>query len=393
MTRFPEPANLRSVLAVLLHGLMLRQPGYRVCPETFRQRSAIVGQDQRDFGLAFFLLIDLDSGMPSPPVLVAIGVGVCAVVGVVLWLLRTPPDSHAAPTGRNQQAGDSRPSRPPASAGTLGLGELADRLGVPAERLRDHQADYREVRIPRQHGFRRLEVPDEATKQLQRTILKRLLAAANAHPMACGFEEGASIVDAALPHERRDVVVKMDVRHFFESTTAERVEAWFAGIGWDRETASLLTRLTTCDGHLPQGAPTSPRLSNLVNAPLDQALLLVARQHGGQYSRYADDITMSFDRKRGRKIRGITQVVRRVLRSFGYTMHGGRKLKILRQNQPQKVLGLIVNERVALPRRTRRWLRAVRHRFDAGKPITMTEQQLLGWEALARMVETQRDED
>jgi len=102
---------------------------------------------------------------------------------------------------------------------------------------------------------------------------------------------------------------------------------------------------------------------------------------------------MSFSHRRGRKVRGIVQVVRRVLRSFDYTMHGGRKLKILRQHQPQRVLGLIVNHRVALPRKTRRWLRAVRHNFDRGKPITITEQQLLGWEAFARMVQIQRDED
>ncbi|MCR9201170.1 MAG: reverse transcriptase family protein [Planctomycetaceae bacterium] len=326
--------------------------------------------------------------MPSLPVLIAITLGVCGVVAVAFWLRRSRRDRPAG------DAAGTRPTAPVQRMQLLTTGELSDRLGLPVERLQAHVSQYREVLIPKPGGRqRRLEVPDEATKQLQRTILKRLLAAANSHPMACGFEEGASIVDAALPHEGKQVVVKMDIRQFFESTSAQRVQAWFASIGWDDEAAVLLTRLTTCNGHLPQGAPTSPRLTNLVNARLDQALLLVARQHGGHYSRYADDITMSFSNRRGRKIRGIVQVVRRILRSFGYTMHGGRKLKILRQHQPQKVLGLIVNQRVALPRKTRRWIRAVRHNLDLGKPITLTEQQLLGWEALARMVQSQRDED
>lgn len=326
--------------------------------------------------------------MPSPPVLIAVVLGICGLSAVVIWLLRSR--HGATPSAGGNSSVDVAVGR----TQLLTVAELSDRLGIPVEQLKTHQAEYREVLIPKPGGRqRRLEVPDEATKRLQRTILKRLLAAANSHPMACGFEEGASIVDAALPHEGKNVVVKMDIRRFFESTSAQRVQAWFASIGWDDEAAALLTRLTTCHGHLPQGAPTSPRLTNLVNARLDQALLLVARHHGGHYSRYADDITMSFSHRRGRRIRGIVQVVRRVLRSFGYAMHGGRKLKILRQHQPQKVLGLIVNQRVALPRETRRWIRAVRHRFDSGQPITITEQQLLGWEALARMVKTQRDED
>lgn len=334
--------------------------------------------------------------MLSPSVLIAIAVCACAVVGAVVWLMRTPSGStlrdYDRPNGvENLKSPERSPESPQASS--LTLMDLVARVGVPEELLQGHSGNYREVRIPKNNGgTRRLEVPDEATRELQRKILKRLLAAVNAHPLACGFEEGASIVDAALPHEGKAVVLKMDIRRFFESTTSERVAAWFAGIGWDHDSAALLTDLTTYNGHLPQGAPTSPRLSNLVNAPLDQALLVVARKHGGHYSRYADDITMSFPRKRGRTLRGIVQVVRRILRSYGYAMHGGKKLRVLRQQQQQRVLGLVVNHRVALPRKTRRWIRAVRHQFDLGKPISITEQQLKGWESLAQMVETQRED-
>ena len=184
----------------------------------------------------------------------------------------------------------------------------------------------------------------------------------------------------------------MDIRRFFESTTDERIQAYFQGIGWDVSSAKTLVRLTTFNGHLPQGAPTSPKLSNLVNAPLDEALMRLAHRHNGAYSRYADDITMSFNIRQGRAIRGLTQVVRRILKSYGYTMHGGEKLKILRRNQRQQVLGLVVNEKTALPRKTRRWLRAVRHHASVGKPTSLTKEQLSGWESLLRMVETQRDD-
>jgi hypothetical protein len=259
------------------------------------------------------------------------------------------------------------------------------------EQLRSVAPDYRVVKIPKPHGgLRRLEIPDDATMALQRTILRRLLKSLDAHPFACGFEDGTSIVDAALPHAGRRVIVKMDVRRFFESTTAKRVQCYFENIGWQQEPAEILVRLTTFEGHLPQGAPTSPRLSNLVNAPLDEGLLRLARKHQGNYSRYADDITMSFDIRQGRKVRGITQAVRRILRSYGYAMHGGRKLKILRQHQQQRVLGLVVNSQVALPRKTRRWLRAVRHQMNNDQPTSISAAQLQGWESLAQMIEQQR---
>lgn len=341
--------------------------------------------------------------MFTVPVLIAIAIGVCVAIGIGLWLAKSPGKSPYQDFGNESTSAESTATRQAAVSDAspkltgrsfgLDINELTQRLGVPQQQLEDHSPEYRIASIPKPSGgVRRLEIPDEQTKALQRTILKRLLQALDAHPLACGFEEGASIVDAAIPHQNKRVIVKMDVRNFFESTTAERIQKWFEAIGWDSGTAALLTRLTTNEGHLPQGAPTSPRLSNLVNAPLDQALLLLARKHKGHYSRYADDITMSFDIVRGRTLRGLTQVVRRILRSYGYSMHGGKKLKVFRQNQRQQVLGLVVNSKVALPRKTRRWLRAVRHRFDQGKPITITEAQLLGWESFAEMVKTQRDD-
>ncbi len=342
--------------------------------------------------------------MFTTPILIAIATIAALAIGVGIALGQRGSGVSQKLPGSEPQASPPTPEiLPGAKSGSdecslatkprLDCDELARRLGVTLAELTDHQPSYREVRVAKPTGgFRKLEIPDDPTKQLQRTIHRRLLHALSAHPMACGFEEGASIVDAAMPHQQKRVVVKMDIRHFFEHTTSERVTRWFSSIGWDDQAAKLLTRLTTHNGHLPQGAPTSPRLSNLVNAPLDFALLKLARLHKGDYSRYADDITMSFDIKRGRVVRGITQVVRRILRSYGYTMHGGAKLKFLRQNQRQTVLGLVVNSEVALPRHKRRWLRAVRHRLDHGRQTTITEQQLLGWEAFAKMVDTQRNE-
>mgnify|MGYP002632972039 CR=1 FL=1 len=329
--------------------------------------------------------------MFSVPVLIGLAIAVTAVVvfGMLATSRRRTSHVHDLRT-QPAPASDIQTPSPPRQND---LNELGLRLGVSRAVLERFEAAYRTAKIPKPRGgVRRLEIPDDETKKLQRTILRRLLMALDVHPFACGFEQGTSIVDAATPHEGRWVVVKMDIRRFFESTTSARIHTYFQGIGWDATSAEVLLRLTTWNGHLPQGAPTSPKISNLVNAPLDEALHRLARRHHGAYSRYADDITMSFDIRRGRVIRGLTQVVRRILKSYGYTMHGGAKLKILRQNQRQQVLGLVVNEKTALPRKTRRWLRAVRHHARVGRLTSLSEQQLNGWESLLTMVETQRDD-
>lgn len=312
------------------------------------------------------------------------------IAGIVLWKIlgsgqSKPSDPFQSASPKNKTAARRREK--------YSLVELADRLDVPMEFIQNINPSYRETRIPKQGGgVRYLQVPDDESKQLQRKILKRLLGALSSHPFCYGFEPHTSIVDAAVPHTHRFVVIKMDIRRFFESTSAGRIEDYFRFIGWDNATAQRLTELTTYNGALPQGAPTSPRLSNLVNHGMDELLASIAAAHEGSYSRYADDITMSFDRKSGRRVRGVIQEVRRVLDKFGYTMHGKGKLKIYRCNQRQQVLGLVVNEGVRLPRTTRRWLRAVKHRLDNHQSATLTPEQLDGWLAFQDMVQRQQSE-
>ncbi len=267
-----------------------------------------------------------------------------------------------------------------------GIDELARRLDRPAAELRSAAPVYRAVDIPkRRGGTRRLHVPDAATKALQRDILHRLLKRLRAHGAAHAYERGRSIATNAAQHVGRAVVLKMDVVDFFASTSAARVERYFRRIGWNREAAALLTRLTTHEGGLPQGAPTSPRLANLVNRHFDVLIDRTTRRFRGTYTRYADDLTISFPEDWPRKMRGMVQRVRKVAKAFGYRVHGKPKLGIFRAHQRQLVTGLVVNQRVALPRETRRWLRAVKHRARHGK-ATITSAQIAGWDAYAAMI-------
>lgn len=299
-----------------------------------------------------------------------------------------PADIFPRP-GTHAEALEPQPAAP--AAGALEAHELARRLATPLEQLHAFQPQYAEFTIPkRRGGSRRIVAPDPATKALQRTILRRVLARLRAHPCATGFERGHSILTNARFHERQAVVINLDIRQFFPQTRADRVEAYFRRIGWSNDAARLLTRLVTHDGGLPPGAPTSPRLSNLVNHRLDARLYAMAARVGARYSRYADDMTFSFQAAPAPKaLRWLLTTCEIVLaRDFGYRLHRD-KLRVLRRNRhQQRVTGLVVNERARLPRRTRRWLRAVEHRLQIDPAAaTLTETQLRGWRALVHMID------
>ena len=265
--------------------------------------------------------------------------------------------------------------------------ELALRLQLTPEDLRAVQPVYREFTIAkRSGGQRRITAPEDKLKALQRRILRRLLARLKCHWAATGFNRGHSIATNAVCHAGKAVVVRLDVKDFFASTSIERVRRYFRAIGWNREAAELLVRICTYDGGLPQGAPTSPRLSNLVNYRLDERFGGLAKKYGAIYTRYADDMTFSFANEEPAPIHIVIRTVRNVLREEGYELHLYKKLRIRRRHNRQIVTGLVVNERVNLPRRTRRWLRAVEHHVATGRPATLTPQQLNGWHALQSMI-------
>jgi retron-type reverse transcriptase len=271
-----------------------------------------------------------------------------------------------------------------------GVEELARRLGCDVAELSALQPSYREFTIPkRSGGKRRVSAPDDGLKKLQRQILRRLLGRLRCHPAATGFQKGESIVTNARRHTGQAVVVRLDLKNFFSSTSEARIWAYFRRLGWNWPATRILTRLCTHRGGLPQGAPTSPRLSNLVNFRLDARLAAMARKLGLRYTRYADDITVSFPADDKKRIRYLIRFVSRVAWAEGYVVHRRRKLHIRRRHQQQLVTGLVVNDRVHLPRKLRRWLRAVDHHLRTGRPASLTPEQQAGWWALQIMVAEQ----
>jgi len=270
----------------------------------------------------------------------------------------------------------------------LGLDELARRLGVSVEELKAIRPNYQRFEIPkRSGGSRTILAPDPDLKRLQRRILRRLLDRLRVHPAATGFERGCSIAHNARRHVGQAVVVKLDIQDFFPSTTTKRINRFFRRLGWGRRARQRLVRLCTFEGGLPQGAPTSPRLSNLVNHRLDARLDGLARSFGAVYTRYADDLTFSFaEEPRPNTVSFLIVRVDRILREHGYRPHRRKKCHVRRRHQSQRVTGLVVNERVALPREVRRRLRAIEHHHRTNRPATLSPEQLAGWRAFETMI-------
>ncbi len=331
-------------------------------------------------------------------------IAVCVILVALAYWLRDRPSPRSAKASdwlqRQREAWENPDafwrkaveSNPRAGRPTVNLQELARRLGVEADYLRRFIPAYAEIALPkRRGGHRTLHVPDKPTKKLQRRILHRLLLALEPHPAAIGFRRGKSIIDHAALHSGCDLILKCDIVDFFGSTLGTRVNAFFRRLGWDDEAAAILTRICCRENALPQGAPTSPALSNLVNRGIDRKLAHYAESIGMAYSRYADDLCFSYLTERrhsARRARGMLQYVRRTLKAYGYTVHGKQKTHFVRKHRRQLVCGLVVNDRPNLPREARRRLRAIRHRHATGKPATLTPEQLAGWSAYETMVQS-----
>ena len=178
---------------------------------------------------------------------------------------------------------------------------LAWRLGIPLEKLRviakEVNKHYREISLnDHEKGtVRLLKVPDEELKKVQRLILRRIFSEA---PLPDGLHGGIpsrSPKTSAECHLGKDLVVNLDVRNFFPSASHRQVAEMFRrDFGCGREARWLLTRLTTIDGQLPQGAPTSTMIANLLLAiPVDVPIERSAAQLRVEYTRFVDDVAIS----------------------------------------------------------------------------------------------------
>lgn len=177
----------------------------------------------------------------------------------------------------------------------------ASLLGVEANKLKEILENipthYNEFWVrKRRGGYRMISAPLKELQSIQTTINSRILSSVTTiHPAAVGFRCGRSVVDNASPHLGKRYVLKMDIHDFFGSIRSPRVRQTFKKIGYPENVSKVLGALCCLHRHLPQGAPTSPALSNIVGYEMDRKLAALAAEYGLTYTRYADDLTFSGD--------------------------------------------------------------------------------------------------
>jgi hypothetical protein len=244
-----------------------------------------------------------------------------------------------------------------------------DRLMRPGTRS---GAPYVEFEIDKATGGkRRIAAPRAALKRVQRIILARILAKIPVHDACHGFVAKRSVVTNAEPHQRAAVVIKMDLRDFFPSVHYRRVAGLFRSLGYSEFLAGTLAGLTThrpvlpdgtvvWPGALPQGAPTSPAIANLVARSLDRRLAGLAERVGARYTRYADDLTFSFAETPEIPIGRFCWWVDQICQQEGFVENVAKR-RILRRGNQQRVTGVVVNSGLFVPREARRRFRAILH--------------------------------
>ena len=155
---------------------------------------------------------------------------------------------------------------------------------------------YRRFRLgKRSGGFRVISAPEGKLLVLQQQIYSRILQQVPLHPAATGFRQGKSIADNVRPHLGKKEILKTDLKDFFGSIHQYRVRKVFEQLGYPAGVSVILAQLCCLKKCLPQGAPTSPALSNIIASRMDEKLEGLARYYHLDYTRYADDLTFSGD--------------------------------------------------------------------------------------------------
>jgi RNA-directed DNA polymerase len=215
-------------------------------------------------------------------------------------------------------------------------------------------------------GFREINAPIGRLKVIQKKLNRHLQGVYMHLKPSCatgfvlhlpGSKLKANIVENALPHIGKKYVLNMDIKDFFSSISDKRIYMIFREVPFcfDIQIATALTYLVTKNDCLPQGAPSSPILSNFACLQLDEKLTHFANKNSWNYTRYADDLTFSSNEPFT-----LTQIdlIKKLLVLEGFEPNE-KKFRVRSSNKKQLVTGLVVNEKVNVDRKMLKKTRAM----------------------------------
>lgn len=268
-------------------------------------------------------------------------------------------------------------------------GELAQLLGTDYGKIKrlyytgDMHRHYLAFNIPKKSGGkRRILAPSDKLKTLQGRLASLLKKIYTPREPVKAFREGSSIVANAYPHCRKKYVFNIDLENFFGTITFRRIRGMLIAKPYSLsvETASVIAHLATVNGILPQGAPSSPILSNMLCASLDRELYSLAKRNRAVYTRYADDITFSFyspaeflpqnvveyslsNGKPNHYYSKVGQELEAIVRQHGFVINLD-KVRLQGPGERRLVTGLVTNQKPNVPRTYVRKTAALIHSLE-----------------------------
>lgn len=199
---------------------------------------------------------------------------------------------------------------------------------------------------------RKLLIPNCFLKRIQQNILHNILYGLTPSKYVKSYQQNLTLKDNASPHQNQKMVLKLDIKNFFPSISFEDIYKILPNEILPPSIKVLITHLCTYENYLPQGAPTSPMLSNLVLKNFDNYIGSYCKKQNINYTRYCDDLTFSGDFNPYYLI----NKVRAFLEEMGFNLND-KKTKIITRKNRQIITGLVVNKKINVPKQYRQKIR------------------------------------
>ncbi len=221
---------------------------------------------------------------------------------------------------------------------------------------------YRRYTIPKSNGeSREILQPCRDLKALQAWILRNILDKLTPTPFATAYVKKKNLLHNVSPHSANRYFLCLDLEDFFPSISDGRVANIFRLIGYSWRASFFLSALCTCEGGLPQGAVTSPALSNLVAAKLDRRIAGFTSRRNIVFTRYADDITLSSNNPA--TLSKALPIIMRIIRNERFKVNV-EKTRVVGPRRQCRITGLTKNTdepRFGIGKRKKRQMRAIMH--------------------------------
>lgn len=254
-------------------------------------------------------------------------------------------------------------SRSPATGNDLSAVDISLALGISPRLFTSFthapENHYRSFQIgKRGGGTRQIDSPRVFLKTVQCWVVEYFLWRLPSHPSCHSYQKDKSIQTNASPHVGKKFVANVDIENFFGSITTEMVRMLFLRNGMGEQLSKNLSKLLTLRGSLPQGSPASPIISNAFLYEFDEIIYQKAIEDSADYTRYADDMTLSGDNRQ--ELKNMISIIQGELEKLGLRLKD-TKTRIASYGGQQRVTGVVVNTRISPPRTLRRQVRAMFH--------------------------------